>query len=122
MLLQDLPRAGLPGHAIREPKDHLAHDVLIDPAARWLPSGRLKVNSRHHQAASRVAGRLRVVGRAPDGVIEAVEGIDESRFSLGVQWHPENLAARKHVDIFRTFREACLEPGPDPSVFRVPRC
>jgi len=45
------------------------------------------VQSHHRQAVSD-PGRLRVVARAPDGVIEAVQ--DDSRgFYLGVQWHPE---------------------------------
>ena len=49
--------------------------------------GNGEVHSHHHQALSD-AGGLRVVSRAPDGVIEAV--CDESRpFYLGVQWHPE---------------------------------
>jgi len=34
--------------------------------------------------------RLRAVGWAPDGVVEAVEGEDE-RFVVGVQWHAESL-------------------------------
>jgi putative glutamine amidotransferase len=31
---------------------------------------------------------LVISGRAPDGVIEAVE-VPGKRFALGVQWHPE---------------------------------
>ena len=42
----------------------------------------------HHQQAVADPGRLRIVARAPDGVIEAID--DPSRpFYLGVQWHPE---------------------------------
>lgn len=45
------------------------------------------VHSRHRQAVVD-AGGLRVIARAPDGVIEAV--CDPARrFYLGVQWHPE---------------------------------
>lgn len=46
--------------------------------------------SRHHQAVDRVADSLRVVGRAPDGVIEALEAPAASAFWLAVQWHPES--------------------------------
>jgi putative glutamine amidotransferase len=49
------------------------------------PSGR--VWSKHRQAVRR-AGRLRVVARGEDGVIEAVEDPGR-RFCVGVQWHPE---------------------------------
>jgi putative glutamine amidotransferase len=45
------------------------------------------VTSRHRQSVSD-PGRLRIIARAPDGVIEAID--DPARpFYLGVQWHPE---------------------------------
>jgi putative glutamine amidotransferase len=51
------------------------------------PVGTGVVHSHHRQAITD-AGRLAVVGRAHDGVIEAVR--DDGRpFYLGVQWHPE---------------------------------
>jgi putative glutamine amidotransferase len=46
--------------------------------------------SRHHQAIARVADSLRVVGRTPDGVVEALEAPGASAFWLAVQWHPES--------------------------------
>ena len=51
------------------------------------PLGRGTVHSHHRQAITD-PGRLRVVARAPDGVIEAVRD-DDRTFYLGVQWHPE---------------------------------
>ena len=46
-----------------------------------------EVASSHHQALAD-AGRLQIIGRSDDGVIEAVR--DPSRpFAIGVQWHPE---------------------------------
>ena len=53
----------------------------------------LVVNSHHHQAIKDVAPGLRVVGRAPDGVLEAVEASDSLPTMVGVQWHPERLGA-----------------------------
>ena len=42
----------------------------------------------HHRQAITDPGRLAAIGRAPDGVIEAV--CDAKRhFYVGVQWHPE---------------------------------
>ena len=38
---------------------------------------------------------LLVVGRAPDGVVEAVEGTSGPRFVFGVQWHAECLVERR---------------------------
>lgn len=48
-------------------------------------------HSRHRQAVAD-AGGLRVLARAPDGIIEAV--CDPGRrFYVGVQWHPERTAS-----------------------------
>lgn len=106
-LIQDLPVAGLDGHAVHRPVDHLAHQVemLAPRLLSWMPP-EFPVNSRHHQAIAE-PGRLRVVARAPDGVIEAVEDHDAGRFVVGVQWHPENLLFDPHLEVFRRFRAAC---------------
>ncbi|MBF4462766.1 MULTISPECIES: gamma-glutamyl-gamma-aminobutyrate hydrolase family protein [unclassified Rathayibacter] len=54
-------------------------------------AGPLAVQSAHHQAVDRLAPGLRVVARAKDGVIEAVE---HTRAPIvGVQWHPEDRGA-----------------------------
>lgn len=47
----------------------------------------LDVNSFHHQAVDAVGEGVEVVGRSPDGVVEALEL--PGRQILGVQWHPE---------------------------------
>jgi putative glutamine amidotransferase len=53
----------------------------------------LAINSFHHQAVDVLGAGLRIVARAADGTVEAVE--DPSRpFVLGVQWHVETLTAR----------------------------
>lgn len=84
-------------HAGGQLHQHLP-DVLGDTAAAAHVSNRPhpvsfedgrsgQVISHHHQAVAN-PGRLRVMARAPDGVIEAIE--DPSRpCYLGVQWHPE---------------------------------
>jgi putative glutamine amidotransferase len=109
-VIQDLERAGKPGHRFPEPKDHLAHDVIVSKDARFLApaGGRIAVNSRHHQAVAQPGNGIMVVARAPDGVIEAIEVAAGERFVLGVQWHPENMSQQEHVAIFRSFRVACL--------------
>ena len=72
--------------------------------------GRLFVNSFHHQAVSDAGPKFRVVARATDGIIEAIESA-EHKSVLGVQWHPECLADglplfRWLVGEARSFREA----------------
>lgn len=55
-------------------------------------SRQLYVNSFHHQAVSEAGPHLRVIAKAPDGVVEAVES-SERKSILGIQWHPEWLGA-----------------------------
>jgi putative glutamine amidotransferase len=61
----------------------------------------VEVNSFHHQALHALGRGLAVAGRAPDGVVEAVE-VPGRRFTFGVQWHAECLAERpEHLALFR---------------------
>ena len=49
------------------------------------------VNSFHHQALDKVADDFKVVARASDGIVEAIQH-KTYKFLVGVQWHPEMLA------------------------------
>ena len=73
---------------------------------------RVMVNSLHHQAVDRVAPGLRVAARAADGVIEAIED-PASRFTVGLQWHPEMLGA-EHASsaVFTEFGNAVRAGAP----------
>ncbi len=51
---------------------------------------------------------LVVTGRAADGTIEAVE-LDRAPFVVGVQWHPEQDAARDEVRLFSALVAAAQE-------------
>ncbi|MGB0766964.1 MAG: gamma-glutamyl-gamma-aminobutyrate hydrolase family protein [Phycisphaeraceae bacterium] len=67
--------------------DNAQHALVFDHADSVLsPSDRPIVSSHRQRIAD--AGRLRVVARAEDGTIEAVDD-PERPFYLGVQWHPE---------------------------------
>ncbi len=70
-----------------------AHRVDLDPAslvAAVTGGASYEANSSHHQGVSDPGPRLKVVGWAPDGVVEAVE-LPGTRWCVGVQWHPERL-------------------------------
>jgi putative glutamine amidotransferase len=77
----------------RQQRDYLAHHVELEAdsklAAIMGVTG-LKVNTLHHQSVKQVAQGLKIVGRAPDGVIEALEA-PQNRYVVTVQWHPEEL-------------------------------
>lgn len=62
--------------------------------------GEGEVTSNHHQAVKR-PGRLRVIAKSDDGVIEAIDD-PERAFYLGVQWHPERTSYPPlGLDLFR---------------------
>jgi putative glutamine amidotransferase len=87
------------------------HTVDLAPdseIAKLLGTRRIDVNSLHWQAIDRLAERLVVEGRAPDGVIEAVRVADAGGFALGVQWHPEWKVAENPVSLalFQAFGKA----------------
>ncbi len=95
-LFQHLPDDPGVSHEQPPPKDVPSHSVAVEPGsllARLAGPGPLDVNSTHHQAVKAPGAGVRVTGRAPDGVVEAIE-LDGPPFALGVQWHPEALAAR----------------------------
>ena len=100
----DAPQAGphqLPGAGDR-------HGLLVEPGSRLaalLGDAPATVNSRHHQAVREPGAGLRVAARAPDGLIEAIEGGDG--FCIGVQWHPEGLDGAHRERLFGAFVEAC---------------
>ena len=96
-LYQDI-QAQVPGAGRHDwhrgyPRNHLAHLVEIPAQTRLahlLGTTSLPVNSLHHQAVKDVAPRLIEAGRAPDGIVEALEA-EGHPFVVGVQWHPEEL-------------------------------
>ena len=90
----------------------LVHEIKIEEGtriAKILGEPILKVNSLHHQGIKDVASSLRVAGRSPDGLIEAVE-LPDHPFGLAVQWHPEWLTDQECTrNLFRKFVEAVGE-------------
>jgi putative glutamine amidotransferase len=97
-LIQDIPSQ------MKEPIQHSqtverrrdTHWVNISTDSKLyqiLGADRVRVNSLHHQALDKVSEDLRVVAMSSDGIVEAVEYIHSSTFTVGVQWHPESMAS-----------------------------
>lgn len=107
------------------PLERLSHGIEIEPGSRLaaISGHSQRVNSHHHQSVKDEGEGLSVTARSGDGVIEAVEGTDPSRFVLGVQWHPE-LNWREDEfskEIFKVFVEVCsqsIEAAPELSMMR----
>ncbi|HEX3564014.1 MAG TPA: gamma-glutamyl-gamma-aminobutyrate hydrolase family protein [Acidimicrobiales bacterium] len=96
------PQCGHLDHLVPERPSATIHHVEVEEEsqlARIVRSPKFAVNSIHHQAVEQAAPELAAVGRAGDGVVEAIE--HPSLPVLGVQWHPENLLRhRKHHALF----------------------
>lgn len=115
-LHQHLPEISEFAHRQQAPGTETSHPIEIEPGSRLAAAleddevevaDRLDVNSFHHQAIDRLGEGLKVVARAPDGTIEAVED-PEHPFTIGVQWHAETLVHRPYeAALFRHFVEAC---------------
>jgi putative glutamine amidotransferase len=85
-----VPAHGRPGEAggARQHEVTLDKDSLV---AEVMGKTQVTASCHHHQAIAELGDGLRVVGRAKDGIVEALE-IDGA-FLLAVQWHPEDTAA-----------------------------
>ncbi len=118
-LIQDLPSAYASAnysdidHDPDLPRSNRSHAVEIDSdsrTARAVGMTQMRVNSVHHQAVERPGESLRVVARAPDGTIEALESAPDSGWwCVGVQWHPEDLVDSREAwerALFAAFAEA----------------
>lgn len=109
-LIPDLPARY--SHEFDDDEDR--HQVAIEPSSQLcsevgdIVTG--SVSSAHHQAIDRLGDGLRVVARAKDGVVEAVEWIDprEKPWLIAVQWHPERMSLDENLSgpLFRAFLEA----------------
>ena len=69
------------------------------PSTGWVRRYRARVHGR-------IGAGVVVSGRAPDGVIEAIEA-PERRFCIGVQWHPEYAISAADEALFEALIAAC---------------
>jgi putative glutamine amidotransferase len=86
-------RQGLVGHGIPGVAPD-RHEVHMEPGtwtAKALGTDTIEVSSSHHQALATLAHGLVASGRAPDGIVEAVER-PGGEWLVAVQWHPERTA------------------------------
>lgn len=94
--IYSLPQSGcLLKHSQDAERWVATHSVVIEKDCvlhRLFGTERLSVNSFHHQAVGDAGSHLRVVARAADGIVEAVESSCKKSV-IGVQWHPESFEA-----------------------------
>jgi len=93
----------------------VGHALHVEPGT-WL--GELardgdaapEVNSFHIQAVKEVGSGLRVAGRSPDGLVEAIES--EAGDMVGVQWHPERMQGTVWDGLFLNLVQRAREGAP----------
>lgn len=98
-------------HHMQPPYDTTAHRVEINKESslyKLLKTGTLGVNSYHHQAVKKLAPCLKIMAKADDGTIEAIEDINK-KFIWAVQWHPEYSYKKDENSrkILQAFVDAC---------------
>lgn len=82
------------------PPNHEVHEVSLAPGSRLhaMYGDRRTINSLHHQTVRDPAAGWEVVGRGPEGHVEAIEMT--GRDALAVQWHPELLDGARTDPLF----------------------
>lgn len=105
--LPDVAREGAIEHR-RMDRDVPRHAVRVEldsQIGRAMGKEEVLANTYHKQAVKDVGRGLRVVAKAPDGVIEGLEDPTLPLFA-GVQWHPERLHdEREHLALFKLLVE-----------------
>jgi putative glutamine amidotransferase len=81
-LIQDMPANHR--HVVQEVK-------VSDYESFGFTTELVETSCYHHQAIDKIGTGIEVLGRGPDGTIEAV-GIESTGWARGVQWHPEDSA------------------------------
>ena len=106
-LYQDLPSQTGSRICHNQHPDHRAeaiHSICMEKDSLLctiLGKERTEVNSLHHQSVKEPGHGLRVVAKAADGIVEAIE--DAEGLLLGYQWHPEEMCATGE-DAWRLFK------------------
>lgn len=98
------------------PLNRLSHSIEVKNGSKLSTAinqsevgNEVKVNSHHHQSVKIIGRNLQATAWTNDGVIECIEGTEEKRFILGVQWHPEISFAedKLSMQLFKVFVEEC---------------
>lgn len=88
--------------------DSHRHNVEIlknTPLHKWYTQEKLQVNTYHHQGIKNIAGKLKPMAIAEDGLIEGVYQPDYP-FLIGLQFHPERMYD-EHIGNKKIFDAYC---------------
>lgn len=83
------------------------HEIEIDKNSKLYEiysRTKIEVNSFHHQGLKKVAKGFKVIAKATDGIVEAIE-YEGNNFILGLQFHPEMMFENdeEQLKVFKYF-------------------
>lgn len=71
-------------------------------------SRRARINSIHNQSLNNLGDNLKINAIEETGIVQGIEYDKDSKFILGLQWHPELMTYNKeNRRIFKKFVESC---------------
>ena len=95
-LVPDIEEAGYSSHESEEGQQSRHNITTMKQSFLFKITGKERgiVSSSHHQSVATVGRDLKVVTRASDGIVEAVEfeHQPEEQFFMMIQWHPERMS------------------------------
>lgn len=116
-LCQDIPTAykNAQRHTSESVENPTVHeiDISVDsPLFEMSGAPRVKINSFHHQCVDKLGKGLRILATSPDGIPEGVY-LDNDRYIVGVQWHPERRYTSESFDkgVFLSLVKAAEKRG-----------
>lgn len=86
------------GHMSPSTNFDFTHSINLDEDGflyEIMGKDRMLVNSTHHQAIKKLGEGFKVVAKASDGIIEAIENRDKKIFA--VQFHPEKMQEKNRT-------------------------
>lgn len=74
-------------------EEEVLHNIIInkDSSLYNIFGEMIKVNSRHDKTVVHVCEPFKITAQSEDGIIEAIEYIDDKNYFVGVQFHPEDI-------------------------------
>lgn len=76
--------------------------------ARVIGAGSCVVNALHHQAIDPgdLGRKVKIAAQEDNGIVQAIE-VDDARFAIGVQWHPEYIPQHRRQQALFEALVAC---------------
>lgn len=108
---QDLKTEGYLCHSLSNAnRNEASHSLKImenSPLFEIFNREEIWVNSYHHQGINLLGRNLKVAATSEEGLVEAIF-LEDKKFVLGVQWHPEMMYDNKDMNmIFKKFINSC---------------